>query len=198
MLFSELDLNKTYSYADYYKWEFDERLELINGKVFLMSPVPNRLHQEIVGDVFMSLTKFLQNKPCKVYVAPFDVRLPRKINDDKSIFTVLQPDVCVVCDTTKLDSKGCIGAPDIVVEVLSKGNNAKELKNKYAAYEEAGVREYWVVSPQNQTATIYTLIEGRFQPSRIMAQGDTIMSSVLVDFSLSLTELFRDIDSEED
>ena len=198
MRFSDLDLAKTYSYADYYKWQFDERVELINGKVYEMSPAPNRLHQDIVVNILISIKNFLQDKRCKVYVAPFDVRLPKKGMDDKSIFTVLQPDVCVICDITKLDKKGCVGGPDIVVEVLSNGNNSKELKNKYDVYEEAGVKEYWVISPQNQTVTIYTLVDGKFQPSRIMVQGDMITSIVLDDFSLSLTELFKDIDAEDD
>ncbi len=197
MQLSELDLNKTYSYADYYQWQFEQRVELINGKVYEMSPAPNRQHQDIVGDIFASLKFFLHNKPCKVYVAPFDVRLPRKVLDDKSIFTVLQPDICVVGDLTKLDKKGCVGAPDIVVEVLSKGNNSKELKNKYDVYEEAGVKEYWIVSPQNQSVTIYILQEGKFHTSRILTTGDIVKSTVLPDFSLDLTELFKGSEEED-
>ena len=198
MLFSDLDQNKTYSYADYYSWKFEDRVELIEGKVYKLMPGPSSIHQEIAVDIITLLKNFLNGKLCKVYTAPFDVRLPKKGIDDKAIFTVLQPDVCVICDLSKIDRRGCIGAPDIVVEILSPGNNSKEILKKYNIYEEAGVKEYWVVSPQNQTVNIYTLQEGKFQPSRIMAPGIVAHSSVLPGFSIDLAELFKDIDSDED
>ncbi len=197
MEFADLDLNKLYTYADYYKWRFDERVELIKGKIFKMSPAPNPYHQQIAGDIHTSMNVFLKRKPCKVYIAPFDVRLIRKSAEDKDITTVLQPDICVICDLSKIDKRGCVGAPDIVVEVLSPGNNVKELKNKYEVYEEAGVKEYWVVSPQNQTFLVYTLIENKFQPSPIKVAGDVITSQVLPGYSLDLTELFKDVNPDE-
>lgn len=197
MTFSDLDLNKLYTYADYYKWRFDERVELIKGKIFKMSPSPNSYHQELVGEVFNQLKNFLRKKNCKVYIAPFDVRLPNKSTEDKMVYTVLQPDICVICDPTKIDRRGCIGAPDLVVEVLSPGNSTKELKNKYDVYEEAGVKEYWVVSPQNQNFLIYTLQEGKFQLSPVKVPGDIVISSVLPGFSIDLAELFADIDPEQ-
>ncbi len=133
----------------------------------------------------------------EVYAAPFDVRIPRKSQNDKEIITVLQPDVCVVCDLSKLDKRGCIGAPEIVVEVLSPGNNAKELKNKYDVYEEAGVKEYWLVSPQDQWMQVHTLADGRFQASPDFVPGNTVTSSVLPGFSLDITALFKDITPED-
>lgn len=190
MKLADLDLNKVYTYADYFKWRFEERVELIKGYVFKMSPAPNTFHQQISGDIYGQLWSFLRKKPCKVFSAPFDVRLPRKSNDDQDIITVLQPDICVICDLSKLDKRGCMGAPDVVVEILSPGNNAKELKNKYEVYEEAGVKEYWIVSPQDNTFVIYTLTDGRYTTSRIMVAGDTVTSAVLPGFSLALEELF--------
>src|SRR5690606_39235284 len=107
------------------------------------------------------------------YTAPFDVRLPKKSRADKEIFTVVQPDICVICDPEKLDDRGCIGAPDIVVEILSPGNNRKELRNKHEIYEESGVKEYWIVWPIEKTFMKYVLDEqGKYQPSRIMTLGD--------------------------
>ena len=197
MQLADLDTNKVYTYADYYKWKFEERVELIKGYIFKMSPAPNRLHQEITGELFLKLGNFLQKNPYKVYVAPFDVRLPRKSNEDKDIITVLQPDLCVICDPTKLDARGCIGAPDIAVEVLSPSNNKKELKNKYEAYEEAGVQEYWVVLPYEKTMLIYTLVNGKFSPSGLLASGDLVTSSALPGFSLDLTELFEGYETEQ-
>ena len=193
MQFADLDLEKSYTYADYFKWKFEERVELIKGKIFKMSPAPNRFHQEIAGIIHVRLWLFLENRPCKVYEAPFDVRIPRKSKSDKNIITVLQPDVCVICDLTKLDNQGCLGAPEIVVEVLSPGNNAKELKKKYEVYEEAGVLEYWLVSPQDQWMRVYTLVEGKFKESPYFVVGDLVTSSVLPGFELNLTDLFKDI-----
>ena len=191
MTLQELDMNKTYTYADYFRWKLEERVELIRGRIFKMSPAPNRRHQQISGNIFYELKRFVQRGPCEVYSAPFDVRLPRKSASDKDITTVLQPDVCVVCDTNKLDEKGCVGAPDIVVEVLSPGNNAKELKNKYEVYEEAGVPEYWVVSPQDETVLVYTLTGGRYTASRMMVAGDSLQSTALDGFSLNIARLFE-------
>jgi Uma2 family endonuclease len=189
---ADLDMDKVYTYADYFMWKFEERVELIKGKIFKMSPAPNAGHQFVTTHIVGELFGFLRGKPCRVISAPFDVRFPRKSKKDEDIFTVLQPDACVVCDHSKLDSRGCIGAPDIVVEVLSKGNNAKELKNKYVIYEESGVREYWVVYPDNEIFIVHTLVEGKFVPSRALTHGDVVTSSVLPGFSLDLKELFEE------
>ncbi|NDC42495.1 MAG: Uma2 family endonuclease [Chitinophagia bacterium] len=192
MQFADLDLNRLYTYADYYKWQFEERVELIKGRIFKMSPAPNPLHQVLTGDLFTALNTFLKRKPCKVFIAPFDVRLSRQRADDHLVTTVLQPDICVVCDRSKIDGRGCLGAPDLVVEVLSPGNNAKELRNKYAAYEEAGVLEYWVVSPQNQTVIVYLLTDGQYKQEPIKVPGDILTTSILPGFALDLGELFGD------
>ncbi|MCF8450300.1 MAG: Uma2 family endonuclease [Taibaiella sp.] len=186
----DLDINKLYTYADYYSWQFEERVELIKGRVFRMGPTPNYFHQSIAGELYGLLRNFLKGHPCKAMIAPFDVRLPRKSKEDKDIVTVLQPDVCVVCDPSKFDYRGCIGAPDIVVEILSPGNNAKELRNKFEVYEEAGVKEYWVISPQDNTFLMNTLVDGRYVTSRQMAAGDIVTTTVLPGFTIDLKELF--------
>lgn len=190
MELAELDFTKDYTYADYLKWTFEERLELIKGKLFRMSPAPNRVHQVLVFRINGPMYIYLEGKSCSAYPAPFDVRLPRKSKEDKDIITVLQPDFCVVCDPSKLDDKGCIGAPDIVVEILSPGNNKKELKNKYEAYEEAGVKEYWIIHPQEKTFLKYVLTDGKFQPSHLLTIGDEVTTEVLPGFVLSLEKLF--------
>jgi len=192
MQLSDLDINKTYTYADYLGWTFDERLELIKGKIFDMSPAPGSIHQFISGTLFYELYSYLKNKPCHVMCAPFDVRLTRKLGDDKDITTVVQPDICVVCDPQKIDAKGCLGAPDIVVEILSPGNNKKELQNKYEVYEEAGVLEYWIIQPIEKTFLKYNLVNGSFQPSRLLTNGDEVITPILPGFVLKLDELFVD------
>lgn len=191
--FEDIDLSGTYTYADYLKWEFDERLELIRGKIFTMSPAAGSFHQRVSGVIHGELYYFLKGKPCEVFSAPFDVRLPRRSKNDKRILTVLQPDICIICDPHKIDKRGCIGAPDIVVEILSPGNNKKELKNKYEVYEEAGVLEYWILHPEEKTFLKYTLdANGKFQPSHLLTLGDEVASPVLPGFKLSLDEVFKD------
>jgi Uma2 family endonuclease len=138
---NEIDFSATYSYADYMRFKFEDRLEIIKGKIFLMG-APARIHQKIFGKIFYQLYRFLEVHQCEVYGAPLDVRFPKLSNKDKDIFTVLQPDIVVVCDPDKLDARGCIGAPDLVVEILSLGNSEKERVYKYNVYEEHGVKEY--------------------------------------------------------
>lgn len=181
-----------YSYADYLSWTIDERVELIKGRVFRMSPAPRKIHQVVSRELSGRLFNFLQGKTCQLFTAPFDVRLPKASKRDEDISTVVQPDICVVCDEAKLDDLGCIGAPDLVVEILSPGNNRKELKFKYEVYEDAGVREYWIVHPEEQTILIYTLINSKFKPSRLFTSGDELESAVLPGFILDPGDIFRE------
>ena len=192
MQLSDLDITKTYTYADYLKWTFDERLELIKGKIFTMSPAPGSGHQRLSLRLVLKLGNYLVGKSCEIFDAPFDVRLSRRSNNDKEIFTVVQPDICVICDTTKVDDKGCIGAPDIVVEILSPGNNKKELQNKFEVYEEAGVLEYWIIHPFEKTFLKYTLVDNHFQSSKLLTGGDEVTTPILPGFVLNLEELFAE------
>lgn len=193
--FNDIDASLTYSYANYLNWLFEDRVELIEGKIFKMSPAPSRVHQEISINLLKSFINFLDGKPCKVYSAPFDVRFSKESRDDKEVFTVLQPDICVICDKSKLDDRGCIGAPDIIVEILSPGNTKMELLYKYQVYEEFGVKEYWVVSQSDQSILIYTLNDsGKFLPSKIFTLSEKITSSVLPGFELALDDVFGDLD----
>ena len=126
---SQLDLSKKYTYADYLKWKFDERLELIKGFVHKMGPAPKRNHQKVSGLIFYELMKIFKNRKCEIYEAPFDVRLIKNLGkENKEIDSVVQPDICMICDTEKLDDYGCIGAPDFIVEILSK-NTEKKMKS---------------------------------------------------------------------
>ncbi len=182
-----------YTYADYLKWTIQERFEIIKGKLFKMSPAPSTHHQRVSQVVNKRLLYYLDDKPCEVFTAPFDVRLPRTSKNDHHILTVLQPDICVVCDPAKIDERGCIGAPDIVVEILSPGNNKKELHNKYEVYEEAGVKEYWIIHPSEQTFFRYILdAQGRFQPQRMLTIGNEVTTDVLPGFVLDLNEVFAE------
>lgn len=193
MQLSDLDINKTYTYADYLKWTFDERLELIKGKIFKMSPAPGSVHQRLSFRLTLWIGNFLEGKSCELFPAPFDVRLVRRSIDDKDIVTVVQPDVCIICDPKKVDSKGCIGAPDIVVEILSPGNNKTELRNKFEAYEEAQVLEYWIINPTEKNLLQYILTDGHFRAARPFTIDDELTTSILPGFSLNLSRLFADL-----
>lgn len=183
-----------YSYADYLTWQLDEMVEIIKGKLFKMTAAPSRIHQKVALELGSRLLYFLKGKPCEVYTAPFDVRLPGKSTNNEDIYTVVQPDVCVICDKSKLDHAGCIGAPDLIVEILSPGNNQKELQNKYEVYQESGVEEYWILHPSEQTLLIYSLDKGSFVPSRLFTSGDKVGSPIIPGFSLDLRDFFKDMD----
>ncbi len=186
---SQLDLNKTYSYADYFSWKIKERVELFMGKIFEMSPAPASSHQRISRNIGTELIIFLQKRPCEVFYAPFDVRLEKDKTDEQAI-TVVQPDICVICDVTKIDERGCKGAPDLIVEILSPGNSSKEMKNKFELYEKAGVLEYWIVQPTDKTIFQYILTDGQFINHKPTTFEDTIFSSCIEGFSMPLGKVF--------
>ena len=191
---SVLEPEATYSYADYLRWSFEERVELIKGKLFRMSPAPKRSHQEIGGDIFVVLHTFLKRQKCKVYHAPFDVRFPNKPDDpDEQTFTVVQPDICVVCDHSKLDDAGCKGAPDLIVEILSPSTASKDINEKYHLYEEHGVKEYWVVYPGEAVLEIYELQDGTYVSNGKFVREDVVASKVLPGLKLDLSEVFEDV-----
>lgn len=181
----------TYTYADYLSWKFEERLELFRGRIFKMS-APNTDHQRILGKLFIKVGLFLENKKCQAFVAPFDVRLPvqNKKKDDE-VTTVVQPDLCVVCDETKIDKRGCCGAPDLMVEILSPGNSKKEIQNKFELYQEAGVLEYWIVEPVFEHIIIYTLQNGKYIGSKPYGTGETITSGILPGLIIEIKDIFK-------
>ena len=189
---SLLDFSKTYSYADYLKWEFKERLELIKGKIFNMSPAPATRHQQISSKISNRLWNFLENKGCQVFTAPFDVRLSKKSIKNSDVATVVQPDISVICDINKIDAKGCLGAPDLIIEILSPGNSKKEMKDKYEVYEESGVKEYWLVDIANECVFVYVLDKsGKYIGLKPFVAEDIIESSTLLGFSISAQDIFN-------
>lgn len=195
MEFADLDLSQEYSYADYLKWTFEDRVEMIKGKLFNMSPAPNLIHQRLSGRIANQLFNFMKGKTCEVFTAPFDVRFPGRSKRNKDIDTVVQPDLCIVCDPgVKLDKHGCLGAPDIAIEILSPGNSRRELDEKYRLYEESGVKEYWVLMYDKKICIQYTHnLEGRYLAMRPLNEADLLFTPVLQGFELNLAEAFRDL-----
>jgi Uma2 family endonuclease len=195
MINSALNLpaDRIYTYADYLTWQFDNYVELLRGKILAMSPAPLRVHQKIAGKLHGEILNFLRKHPCEVYIAPFDVRFPRRKDEtkDEQITTVLQPDLCVICDLSKLDARGCLGAPDWIIEILSAGNSAREMREKYRVYEESGVREYWIVNPENETILPYILENETFIGKAPMIKGDKVSPYIFPDLVIDLDYIFE-------
>lgn len=166
--------DERFTYGDYVKWPEEERWELIEGVPYDMTPAPSTTHQRISGELFRQIANYLKGKPCEVFGAPFDVRLPEGKEREEDIETVVQPDILVVCDPKKLDEKGCRGAPDFVIEIVSPSTAKKDLVVKKALYEKHGVKEYWLVDPiYYHVVSIHVLGEnGRYAaPSVVDTQG---------------------------
>ncbi len=193
---SQLDLMADYSYADYLTWQFSETVELIKGKIQLMCPAPNVKHQKISAYLSSHIFFYFDKKSCQMFSAPFDVRLydrNKSLLANKEITTVVQPDICVICDETKLDEQGCNGAPDWIIEILSKGNSKKEVKTKHALYAESGVKEYWLVFPYEEVIQQYVLNDesGQYQLMNNYAGDDIATACLFPDLAIDLTQLFN-------
>lgn len=190
----EPDLSGSYTYADYLTWTWDEMVELIEGKIYKMSPAPGTVHQRISAELTRQFANHLLGKSCQVFVAPFDVRLPRKNygSTDQEIITVVQPDLCVICDPKKIDERGCLGAPDLVIEILSPATSKKDLREKFDAYEEAGVKEYWIIHPTEQTMLVFMLENGKYKGvTKPYVKGDQLSSFVLPQLNIDLNLIFK-------
>lgn len=181
--------NRKWTYADYKAWELKpgERYEIIYGEAYAMS-APNTAHQAILMELGRQFANFLVDKPCKVYAAPFDVRL--FYEEDESDDTVVQPDLVVICDKEKRGPEGCRGAPDFAAEILSPSNTAIEMQRKFNLYRSAGVREYWVLDNKNKTLMVY-LFDGEKLISRTYGEKDTAPVSVLNGLSIELAPVFN-------
>lgn len=180
----QLDLSKQYSYADYLKWHITERLELIRGYIRKMS-APSREHQAISRNLGRQIDAYFYTRKCEWYSAPFDKKL------EKDVLTVVQPAICVICDESKLDKRGCIGAPDLIVEILSPGNSKKEMKEKFEVYEEAGVKEYWIVNTLDKNVLIFTLNDtGKFIGQRPYVEDEIMNSYTFPELSIDLNKVF--------
>ena len=178
-----------YCYGDYLSWSDDARYELIDGEAYFMSPAPDLPHQDIAGEIYFQLRQGLKDKPCRAFIAPVDVRLPKADEADERIDTVVQPDVLVVCDASKLDRRGVRGAPDWILEVLSPSTASHDQIKKRQLYECHGVKEYWLVHPVDKVLTIYRLENHEYgKPELYELQGITPIS-VLADLPITWDEL---------
>ncbi len=184
-----------FSYKDYYGWDDGKRWELIDGVEYDMGPAPLRIHQDVSRELLILLYNFFKDKKCKVYAAPFDVRLSEIENAaDEEIFTVVQPDITVVCDASKLDERGCKGAPDLLVEIISPSSAGRDMKTKRNLYEKHGIREYWLIHPHDKIALVYLLGADRhYGKAAVYAQDDIIESGIFEGLKIRLSDLFASV-----
>jgi Uma2 family endonuclease len=182
--------NGFFTYANYKSWELaeGERYELLDGEAFAMA-APDAYHQSILMELAIQIGVYLRGKSCKVYPAPYDVR--PFYAEDESDTTVVQPDITVVCDEKKRGKAGCLGAPDLVVEVLSPSNSAIEMQRKFDIYHEAGVREYWVLNPKHKTLSVYVFSGGTVFPRTYRASA-VVKPHIFPDLEIVLEPVFAE------
>jgi Uma2 family endonuclease len=182
-----------YNYGDYQEWPDHERWELIDGIAYDMSPAPSRKHQKILGELHRQISTYLLDKTCDVYMAPFDVRFPEHDEKGEEIKTVLQPDISIICDSAKLDEKGCLGSPDLIIEIVSPATVQKDMREKLFSYEKFGVKEYWIIHPVDQILMVFKLLPNKkYGRPDIFSPLDQVKVGILPELSIDLTTVFKD------
>lgn len=181
---------KTFTYSDYLTWTENERWELIEGEPYAMSPAPLRIHQEIIGELYLQIGNYLRGKGCRAYVSPFDVVLIDEDNDIESSRNVVQPDITIVCDKGKLDDKGCMGSPDMVVEVVSPSTASQDYVKKLNLYEKYLIKEYWIVNPKNNNIFVYKLDENnQYSEVKVYDIKEKIRVGIFKDLVIDLSNI---------
>ena len=188
-----IDYNKIYTYADYLKLEIDEMVEIIRGKILRMSPAPRIKHQSVSGNIFAFLHQKLRGKNCKVYSAPIDVVLPIENMKRNKSTTVVQPDICVICDPKIVEDKAVFGVPDFVIEIVAGKDVKRDTQYKYSVYEEAGVGEYWIVFGEMRFVEVFILENGKYQRLNAFSEDDIIPVKTLPGLSISIDDIFEGV-----
>lgn len=184
-----------YTYKDYMTWSYEERWELIQGYPYAMSPAPSTVHQTVSLELSTQIALYLRDKACRVFTAPFDVRLPDdKDEPDDKVDNVVQPDICVICDEHKIDDRGCRGAPDWIIEIVSPSSAAQDQIRKLALYERHGVKAYWIAHPIDRVVTIFHLEENASygKPKFIETKGQLPVDKfhgLTIDWEIVFTKL---------
>ncbi|MBF7082289.1 Uma2 family endonuclease [Desulfallas sp. Bu1-1] len=191
--------NRLYSYSDYLTWPANERWEIIQGRPRVMSPSPGLNHQVVLLALASQFYSQLQGKACRVFIAPFDVLLADPDTPDQQVTNVVQPDLFVICDQSKLSRRRVKGAPDLIVEVLSPSSVKHDRYEKFLLYEQAGVREYWLVEPEAKLLTVFRLNEnGRYGRPDLYAASGPVCAGVLPELVVDLETVFAGVESPED
>ena len=186
-----IDPIKKYNYTDYLTFDENERIEIIEGRIYNMSPAPSRIHQEIIMEISYKIKNFIEsnNGTCKVYVSPFDVILK---NDDENIEdsnNIVQPDISVICDKNKLTDKGCTGSPDMIVEVVCPFNTNNDCVRKLNLYDHYKVREYWIVDPIKKNIFVYTLSDNAYGMPDVYTFNDKVKVNIYDDLEIDFSTI---------
>jgi Uma2 family endonuclease len=192
----EPDLAGYYTASDYLKWTFDGFVELIRGKIFKMSS-PASAHQAVAMNLGGDLHKRFKKSSCKVFIAPYDIYFVKEGEDYKRGRNIVQPDICIICDRNKIKSFGCVGAPDLIIEILSPSTARKDADYKFTLYEEYGVKEYWIVHPVEGTVTMNVLENGAYRTLKPKAKGEILHSVLFPDLAVDLETVFDDIEFDD-
>lgn len=186
--------NEKYTYADYLTWPEDERWEIIDGVAY-MQAAPTPTHQEILMELARQIANYLTGKPCKVYPAPFCVRLTKDDErKNEGITKVVEPDITVVCDKSKIDEKGCNGAPDMIIEIVSPSSTKRDRFIKFNAYEKAGIKEYWIVEPDVKIVSVFVLQHnGSYGRQNVYSEEDQIQVNLFPNLTIDLKSIFVNI-----
>lgn len=178
--------HNSYNYADYLTYNENEPIEIIEGKIYNMSPAPSRIHQKLIMEIAFEIRSYIKSNKgeCEVYPAPFDVILKEDNEDVLETKNIVQPDISVICDRNKLTDKGCTGAPDLIVEIVSPVNPSNDYVRKTYLYEKYGVREYWIVNPMKESILVYTLQNGGYDMPATYFFKDKIKVNIYEDLSI--------------
>jgi len=185
------DTIKTYTYKDYLTYDENERIEIIEGEIVSMSPAPSRIHQEVITEILFKIRQYIEsnNSPCKVYAAPFDVILKNDDEDVTNSKNIVQPDISVICDKSKLTDKGCTGSPDMIVEIVSPFNPRNDYIKKLSLYEEFKVKEYWIVNPMEKNILVYTLTHDGYGAPKMYTFNDKIKVNIYDNLEIDFKSL---------
>ncbi|MDI3501428.1 MAG: hypothetical protein PWP22_1199 [Thermoanaerobacter sp.] len=184
--------NKKYTYADYLTWSEEERWEIINGVPYLQA-APTWQHQAVLLELARQFANYLQDKSCRVFTAPFDLRIPEANEKDEETTNVVQPDIIIICDNSGLKKTGYYGVPELIIEVVSPSTGQKDKIEKFNLYEKAGVKEYWIVEPDEKVVMVFTLEEGRYGRPQMYSEEDKVKVSIFDDLVIDLKPVFERI-----
>lgn len=185
------ETNKKYTYADYLTWPENERWEILDGTAYMQS-APSWQHQSISSELHRQFANHLTNGPCRVFAAPFDLRLPELEENDEDVTNVLQPDLTVICDSSRLKGTGYYGIPTLVIEITSPSTGKMDRLFKFNKYEEAGVQEYWIVEPELKIVSVFVLQDNkRYGRPEVYAEDDSIRVNIFPDLTIALDSVFE-------
>ncbi len=186
-----MEYEREYTYADYLKFQFEEMVELIRGKIYKMSPAPKTSHQKISINFCVEIGYYLKGKKCQIFEAPTDIVLPIANKKRNKSTTVVQPDICIICNPIIIEDTAIFGVPDWIIEILSPSTAKKDRIEKYEVYEEAGVGEYWIVSPEYETVEVFLLENGKYSKKYVLDKNDKVKPFTLPELEIDLKEVFN-------